>query len=72
MVYVNPYDLPEELFLLSQRNQQGYEAANDIIGKLLKKRSDAQTSWSGGAGGALSNASAFVHSCVTRMGHAQA
>lgn len=44
-----------ELFLLSQHSDQGFQEANAIIAKLLKKRSDKSY---------LDNSSGFVHACV--------
>lgn len=44
-----------ELFLLSQHSDQGFQEANAIISKLLKKRAD---------GSHLDNSSGFVHACV--------
>ena len=46
----------ESLFALSQHSDQGYQAANELIGKLLKKKADNQTF--------NTSASAFIHSCV--------
>ena len=45
----------QELFALGQHSREGYELANDIVGKLFKKRSDRTQ---------LRSASAFVHNCV--------
>ena len=46
----------ESLFALAQHSEKGYEAANELIGKLLKKKNDGATF--------TSSASAFVFSCV--------
>ena len=46
----------QELFCLSQMNEDGYVAANSIIAKVLKKQSD---------GVEFGNLSAFVHKCTT-------
>ena len=46
----------QELFCLSQMNEDGYVAANSIIAKVLKKQSD---------GVDFANLSAFVHRCTT-------
>lgn len=45
----------QELFLLAQHSQAGWEHANTIVGKLLKKQADNER---------LGNASGFVHRCV--------
>ena len=46
----------QELFCLSQMNEDGYVAANSIIAKVLKKQAD---------GVEFANLSAFVHRCTT-------
>ena len=50
------------LFNLSQRDEQSYRAAVDIIGVLIKKRCDREM---------IHNPSGFVHNCVlrARFGH---
>ena len=45
----------ESLFALAQHSDQGREYANDLIGKLIKKKNDGAT---------LHNSSGFVFSCV--------
>ncbi len=45
----------KELVLLSQLSERGYQEANAILGKLLKKQAD---------GVFVGNASGFVHACV--------
>ena len=46
----------QELFLLAQHSNSGYQEANSIVGKLLKKAADQEE---------LAKPSAFVHRCVT-------
>jgi hypothetical protein len=50
----------QELFLLAQHSSHGHQAANAIIGKILKKASDGE--W-------MNNISAFTHACVKRARH---
>lgn len=47
----------KELFILSTHSRAGWEAANALIAKILKKMSDRAV---------LSNPSAFVHVCCTK------
>ena len=46
----------KDLFLLATHSDAGWQAANSIIAKLLKKKSDGEV---------FSNVSGFVHTCVT-------
>ena len=50
----------QELFCLAQHSDEGWKAANLIISKLLKKRSDHEE---------IRNPSAFVHSCAKSARH---
>lgn len=45
----------QELFLLAQHDENGYKAANHLMSKLLKKKTDNEMP---------RNVSAFVHKCV--------
>ena len=47
----------QELFLLSTHSRDGWEAANALIAKILKKQSDRAP---------LQNPSAFIHVCCTK------
>ena len=47
----------QELFLLSTHSREGWEAANALIAKILKKTSDRAK---------LDNPSAFIHVCCTK------
>lgn len=50
----------QELFLLAQLSDAGYERANDVISKVLKKNADSEP---------LRNPSAFVHRSVLNARH---
>ncbi len=50
----------QELFLLSQHSEEGWKAANSVLGKLLKKSAD---------GAMPRKPSAFVHTCVQNARH---
>jgi hypothetical protein len=50
----------ECLFALAQHSDEGYKAANDLVGKLLKKKNDNST---------FNNASAFLFSSVLNARH---
>ena len=58
------YDVDEpgraSLFALAQHSDKGYEAANDLIGKLVKKWADNV---------AVRNPSGFIHSSVLNARH---
>lgn len=45
----------QDIFLLAQMSDEGWMAANSIIAKLVKKRSDGET---------FKNVSGFIHTCV--------
>lgn len=49
-----------ELFLLSQHSRSGWEAANKVLGKLLKKMTDDELP---------DNVSAWTHACVLNARH---
>ena len=55
-------DAEMELMLLAQYNAEGKRAANSVVGKLLKHKTDGIAF--------KTNASAYVHGCVLKARHA--
>lgn len=55
-------DAEMELMLLAQYNDEGKRAANSVVGKLLKHKTDGIQF--------KTNASAYVHGCVLKARHA--
>ena len=54
-------DAEMELMLLAQYNEEGKRAANSVVGKLLKHKTDGIAF--------KTNASAYVHGCVLKARH---
>ena len=50
----------QDLFLLAQHSTEGYQEANNIISKIIKKQQDKQL---------VTNTSGFVHRCVLNVRH---